>query len=52
MSRANKLVNENIQKESGGLKDELERLRRYLNYKNGKFCKKVLDEIIHNYFKN
>ena len=46
------LISKNIQEKNSDLKGELERLRRYLNYKNGKFCKRVLDEIIHKYFKN
>ncbi|MHA1380524.1 MAG: hypothetical protein ACTSRG_19330 [Candidatus Helarchaeota archaeon] len=41
-----------IQEKNGELRNELEQLRRYLNYKNSKFCKRVLDEIIHKYFKN
>ena len=51
MSKADKLISKDIQKKNGNLRDELERLRRYLNYKNSKFCKRVLDEIIHKYFK-
>ena len=51
MSKANKLISKGIQEKNGDLKDELERLRVYLNYKNSRFCKKVLDEILHKYFK-
>ena len=40
------------QEKNQELKKELKRLRRYLNYKNSKFCKRVLDEIIHKYFKD
>lgn len=52
MSKANKLISKGIQEKNQELKDELERLRRYLNYKNIKFCKKILNKIIHKYFKN
>lgn len=52
MSKADKLVNKDIQEKNSDLRDELERFRRYLNYKNSKFCKRVLDEIIRKYFKN
>lgn len=31
------------------LKEELETLRRYLNYKNNRFCKRFLDSIIKKY---
>lgn len=52
MSKADKLISKDIQEKNGDLRDELKRLRRYLNYKNSKFCKRVLDEIIRKYFKN
>jgi phosphopantetheinyl transferase (holo-ACP synthase) len=52
MSKADKLVSKDIQEKGTDLRGELERLRRYLNYKNSKFCKRVLDEIIRKYFKN
>ena len=52
MSKADKLVSKDIQEKNGELRSELERLRRYLNYKNSRFCKRVLDEIIRRYFKN
>jgi len=52
MSKASKSINKSIQEKNQELKDDLERLRRYLNYKNSKFCKRVLDEIIRKYFKN
>lgn len=52
MSKADKLISKDIQEKNGSLRDELERLRRYLNYKNSKFCKRVLDEIIQKYFKD
>lgn len=51
-SRNDTINYKNIQEKKENLKDELERLWRYLNYKNSKFCKRVLDEIIHKYFKN
>ncbi|KKN38947.1 hypothetical protein LCGC14_0748210 [marine sediment metagenome] len=34
------------------LQEALQRLRKYLNYKNSNFCKESLENIIHNYFKN
>lgn len=46
------LISKRNQEKNGELRCELERLRRFLNYKNSKFCKRVLDEIIRKYFKN
>ena len=50
MDKATELVSKNIQEKNSDLRGELERLRRYLNYKNSKFCKRVLDEIIRKHF--
>ena len=52
MSQANKSISKDIQEKNQELKKELKRLRKLLNFKNSKFCKRVLDEIIHKYFKN
>ena len=50
MSKANKLINKGIQEKNQELEKELKRLRGFLNYKNNKFCKRVLNEIIDKYF--
>ncbi|MFW9973446.1 MAG: hypothetical protein ACFFDF_24895 [Candidatus Odinarchaeota archaeon] len=34
------------------LKEDLEELRKYLNYKNHNFLKKFLDNILKKYFEN
>jgi len=52
MSKTSELVSRRTQEKNGELRGELERLRTFLNYKNSKFCKRVLDEIIRKYFKN
>lgn len=43
-------VQNKSQEKSIELKKELEKLRKFLNYKKSNFCKKILDEIIKNYF--
>ena len=45
----NKLMYEEVQE---NLKKDLEKLRKFLNYKNANFCKKKLELILHHYFGN
>ena len=43
---------DSINPEYEKLKKDLVKLRKYLDYKNSGFCKKKLENIIKNYFKN
>ena len=46
--RANRKM---LDPENENLKKDLEKLRKYLDYKNVGYCKRVLDNIIKIYFK-